>query len=186
MQSVETVQKAGGVKIVRLFESDEDLIEETARLYCEIWREPPWEEDFWTVEGVVDDIRRQLANQNAVLMIGINGKGVVGFTWGYEVSLSQACEMCGHEVSDRFPPGARPFYIDELAVASGKRERGLGYSLSLDCLSEARSHGLNCGFLRTDIGAIPAKRVYSKLGFEDSFLPDPKYPHRTYWFLKRL
>lgn len=186
MQSVETVKEAGNVRIVRLSLRDKELIRKTAELYCEIWREPPWNEDFWTVEGVIADIEKQFNNRNAVMMIGINGLGIVGFTWGYEVEIEEACSMCGHNISPRFINGARLFYIDELAVASRKRERGLGFRLTFDCLSEARQHGLTASFLRTDINAIPARKVYSKLGFKDSSLKDPEHPDRTYWFLDQI
>ena len=37
-----------------------DLLESWAKLYCEIWKEPPWNEDFWVPEKVAEDLTMEM------------------------------------------------------------------------------------------------------------------------------
>jgi len=71
-----------------------------AELYCEIWKEPPWNENFWTVERVMQDIQKELTRPNAVLFSATNDQGVVGFTWGYETTLSDLHRISEVSVSE--------------------------------------------------------------------------------------
>jgi len=61
---------------------DKKLLEKTARLYCEIWKEPPWNEYFWKQKEVLRDIQEQLKKEAAMLIVAVNKDKVIGFTWG--------------------------------------------------------------------------------------------------------
>ena len=174
------------VKIERLDVKKEEVLRKCAELYCQIWKEPPWNEDFWTVEGVIEDIKKQMERPHAVGFWALHGEEVVGFTWGYEVSKEDLRKISGVETLDvLFEKGDRVFYIDELGVAPLFRKRGVGEQLSKALIAVAQ--GL-CGIqrftLRTDIKAIAARKLYIKLGFKELSVRDAEHPERTYWVLE--
>jgi hypothetical protein len=41
------------------------MLKSAAKLYCQIWQEPPWNEDFWTVDGVIKDLDDQIQRPGA-------------------------------------------------------------------------------------------------------------------------
>ncbi|HMB66314.1 MAG TPA: GNAT family N-acetyltransferase [Patescibacteria group bacterium] len=164
-----------------------DLLEECASVYCRIWKEPPWNEDFWTVPGVMDDLRREMAKDGASGFLSLSEKErleVVGFTWGYRVDAQQLAELASNsEIKKFFDPGEVGFYIDELGVAPDYRERDIGKSLTKLLLGRALLQGVEKIFLRTDRKAVAARSVYSKLGFRELSLVDGVYDQRNYWAL---
>lgn|SRR3989344_8717958 len=183
-----------------------EMLQRIAQLYGEIWREPPWNEDFWTVEGVTSDIRKEMARPHGGMFVA-NGTrqihaselsddsagrkpypseeertSLVGFTWGYEVSQADLREISGTNGLDHlFSPGVRVFYVDELGVQRKWRNRGIGSGLSVALLEKARAEGLTLATLRTDMEAHPARAVYVKLGFTELKVQDASHEKRTYW-----
>lgn len=174
------------VEIKRLDLEKEKVLRKCAELYCQIWKEPPWNEDFWTVEGVIEDIKKQMKRPNAIGFLSLHGEEVVGFTWGYEVSKDNLREISGVEVLDvLFEKGNRVFYIDELGVASLFRKMGIGEQLSKSLIATVlNSCEIRRFTLRTDIKAIAARNLYIKLGFRDLSIRDAEHSTRTYWFLE--
>lgn len=174
------------VKIERLEVKNERVLRECAELYCEIWKEPPWNEDFWTVERVMKDIKQQMRRLNAIGFLAFCEGKVIGFTWGYEVSKKDLREISGVETLDvLFERGSRVFYIDELGVSSSFRRRGVGKQLSETLIATVRnSCEIRCFTLRTDIKAVAARNLYTKLGFSDLSIRDAEHSQRTYWFLE--
>jgi len=174
------------VEVERLDVKKEEVLRKCAELYCQIWKEPPWNEDFWTVEGVIEDIRKQMKRSNAVGFLALHREEVVGFTWGYEVSKEDLREISGVEALDvLFEKGNRVFYIDELGVASLFRKRRIGEQLSRSLITAVQNHCEIRRFtLRTDIKAIAARNLYIKLGFSDLSIRDAEHSKRTYWFLE--
>lgn len=174
------------VEVERLDVKNEEILRKCARLYCQIWKEPPWNEDFWTVEGVIEDIKKQMKQPNAVGFLALHRGEVVGFTWGYEVSKEDLREISGVEALDvLFKKGSRVFYIDELGVDSSFRKRGIGEQLSKVLIATARnSCEIRSFTLRTNIEAVAARNLYVKLGFRDLSIRDAEHSQRTYWFLE--
>ena len=165
----------------------EDFLEECASLYCQIWKEPPWNEDFWTIPGVKDDLQKEMAKDGATGFLSFSwGRKleVIGFTWGYRIDSYQLAEIASNpEVGKFFKTGEVAFYIDELGVSPGYRGRGIGKSLTGLLVGQALYQGVKKIFLRTDKKALAARRVYSDLGFRELSLADRSYEERNYWLL---
>ena len=173
------------VKIERLDMRNKELLEKCAKLYCEIWKEPPWSEDFWTIEGVIKDIRKQMKCSNAVGFLALYDGEVIGFTWGYEISKNDLQEISGVKSLDIIFENSRVFYIDELGVSPLFRNKGIGEQLSRTLLAAVRnSCEIRCFTLRTDIKAVAARNLYIKLGFSDLSIRDAEHSQRTYWFIE--
>ena len=58
-------------------------------MYKEIWKEPPWDEDFWTDELVDEDVKFALSQTDFAGKVATRKTEselfVVGFTWGYQL-----------------------------------------------------------------------------------------------------
>lgn len=165
----------------------EENCRKTAKLYCEIWKEPPWNEDFWKPEAVIKDLQEQMAKQNAIFLIATNETTeVIGFTWGYGINLAELSQMSGVPTSiwKKEIREKRLFYIDEFGVKGIYRGRGIGQRLVKELLKQISFSGINCITLRTNVLAIAAKIIYSKIGFKESAIHDAKHQNRTYWIKK--
>ncbi len=164
-----------------------DLLEECASVYCRIWKEPPWNENFWTVPGVMEDLRREMAKDGAAGFLSLSWSKrteVTGFSWGYRVNAEQLADLASDpEIKKFFNPGEMAFYIDELGVSPGYRDRGIGKSLTGLLVGQALYRRAGKIFLRTDKKAKAARSVYSDLGFRELDLMDGSYKERSYWLL---
>lgn len=176
------LQKSCGIEVVRLKPFDHEIIRATAELYCEVWKEPPWNEGFWKVDEVIADMLLQMKNKPAIFLVAICDNQIVGFTWGYEAEKELMRSICGSLILDQFFEKHKAcFYVDELATHIHFRYKGIGRKISLVLLGEARSIGQNRFILRTDVKAHAARSLYSKIGFKDLKITDANYPDRTYW-----
>jgi len=147
--------------IIKNLISEEDC-RRTAKLYCEIWKEPPWNEDFWKPEEVIRDLQEQMVKKNAIFLIATNGTTeIMGFTWGYEVSIAELSQISGIPVPtwEQETRRKRFFYIDEFGVKQTYRGRGIGQKLVQELLEQTSCSDINCVTLRTDVLAIPARKV---------------------------
>lgn len=164
-----------------------DILEECASLYCRIWQEPPWNEDFWTIPRVMDDLRKEMSKKGSAgfLSFSWNTKvEVIGFSWGYRVDSRQLAELASNpEMEKFFDLGDTAFYIDELGVSPGYRNSGVGKRLTALLIGQALYQRAGKIFLRTDKKAMAARSVYSDLGFRELDLADGAYKERNYWLL---
>lgn len=175
-----------GIKIVKanLDSGQEDLFKQCAKVYCQIWKEPPWNEDFWKPEQVIQDIKQELTMPDAQCLMAID-KSVIGFTWGYSVDKEVLRDISqGNKLDILFSNQVKVYYIDELGVSPGYRKMGIGGVLTSQLIKCAKSDGNSVIVLRTDKQAIAAKIVYTKLGFIEYPISDTRYPDRTYWVLE--
>ncbi len=166
---------------------DENVLQKTAELYCGIWQEAPWEEDFWKVSDVLQDMQTEFSKKsaNAFFIEDKESKKVIGFSWGYPVDKAQARDICGSDdLESLFKQEPLIFYIDELGVASACRGRGVGKILSKSLIAWATACGMRCIILRTDERALAARTLYSELGFKELAVVDVQYSNRTYWNLQ--
>lgn len=166
-----------------------ELLQKCARLYCEIWREPPWNENFWKPSDVAEDIVREINRPSGKCFLATDktfqDNEVIGFTWGYMVDNEYFQQALKSFPSEKFYQSlGKTFYIDELGVDSRFRKSGIGEILSRKLITHAKEAGANTVILRTDEKAMPARKLYAKIGFEESPVRDKKYPGRTYWVLR--
>ncbi|NTW22772.1 GNAT family N-acetyltransferase [Candidatus Falkowbacteria bacterium] len=164
---------------------DNTILDKCANLYCGIWREPPWNEDFWKPQEVKQDIIRDSAKEAGDCLIAVIGTDrVAGFTWGYMAPDNYLDEISG---SDYFTSSGKftetTFYVDELGVDAGCRGHGVGKRLTRALIDHAAISGARSLVLRTDEKAFAARALYAKLGFVEIPVRDAKYPTRTYWHL---
>jgi len=160
-----------------------------ARLYCQIWKEPPWNEDFWTVEGVMNDLEEQSQKPNAIVLATTNGnQEIIGFTSGYEINIVDISEISGipRETWENIIGGDNLFYIDEFGVKKDYRKHGVGGILVQRLLEEIAKRNIRSITLRTDISAIPARKVYSVAGFKELPLRDVAHKDRSYWLKRQI
>lgn len=202
--------KSGEVRTVSLDNITMPILSDMAKLYCEIWKEPPWNEDFWKPIDVMCDVIRETHMSQARCFMathtrflynferynyenGISAErpseqertSVIGFTWGYSVSREDLREISGGNLlGSIFGNGKSVYYIDELGVSLNFRKYGIGKRLSTLLLEEAFSMGFRKVVLRTHKEAEEAIRLYKSLGFRDLTIEDEKYPNRTYWILE--
>lgn len=181
-----------------------------ANLYCNIWKESPWNEDFWKTDEVLVEMKNQLAKRGAEGILALYERElyyyeyenhhdlfslperpdqdqllvVVGFTWGYRITRSMARQISGSKLlDDVFKRKGPVYYIDELGVASEFRDKKIGWGLTTRFI-ENTELGSKAFLLRTDKKAEAARALYFKLGFKDLQIEDNFYPDRTYWLLE--
>lgn len=160
------------------------LLVSWSKLYCEIWKEPPWNEDFWQPENVAEDLSREMQYPDAVGFLAVDRGRVVGFTHGYSVSRDELRIIAGNGLLDHlFEKNERVYYVDELGVAASHRGRRISLRLTSPLIEHARKCGVGGVTLRTDVEATAARHVYRELGFTELSIRDAVHPSRTYWFL---
>jgi ribosomal protein S18 acetylase RimI-like enzyme len=186
------------------------LLEKCVKLYCDIWKEPPRNEFFWSPREVLVDMWRQFQKPGAGSFFAISVTGepeelnyqerydfkrklakadglnveIVGFSWGYLVSRGDLRDISGGDKLDHlFEIDQKIFYIDELGVGSSFRKRGIGELLTQKLIDYFRNQGANVITLRTERKAIAARALYQKLGFQELPIKDAKHQDRTYWKL---
>ena len=149
---------------VRLFP---DLI----ALYRSAYSGAPYFELF-TEEEVKHLLVELMGKREIALYVAITKDGeIAGFTWGYGLSPDEeiarqleGLEELPEELRSAIK-GSRAAYIAELAVDSRFRNRGIGTKLVSDIVEDFRRRGFTHVVVRTNVGNIPAKRIYEKLGF---------------------
>jgi ribosomal protein S18 acetylase RimI-like enzyme len=166
------------------------LLTSCAELYCQIWKEPPWNENFWQVQDVekkiVEAVSKSgsiafLATENSLLALSLK---VIGFTWAFPVTASELAVIAGHEQLNLvFEQATKVLYLAELGVGSAYRKHSFGLTMTKDLISQAKRMGWELIILRTDIEAVSARRLYSRLGFQEMPVNDTSHPTRTYWSL---
>ena len=187
LDSFDLERKDKEMEIIKICNQNgnKELLKKVAKLYCEIWKEPPWNEHFWKQDEVLKDIQEQLKKEEAILIAAANKNEVIGFTWGYCVDKKGINALSSNNLLEHLFDSARlVFYIDEIGVEQKHRKSGIGGKITKDIISQTSKKGINCWCLRTHIEAKPAHRLYGHLGFKDLKIKDGKYPDRTYWMLE--
>ncbi len=139
----------------------------TPQKYCEQCEKPLVLREFWSFGEIEKDLVSGLSQKNPIALVADNGKGLTGFTWGYQLPLEKFPCLAGKvqkEVS----------YMDEIAVRGNRREKGIGTALGLRYLETAKQQGMLEVVLRTDERNKASMALFRKLGFRD--IPDPSSP----------
>jgi len=88
-----------------------ELLVRWAECYCEIWKEAPWNEDFWRPEVVIEDFREEMKNPDAIAFLAVREGSVCGFTHGYSVDREGLRSIAGNSLLDcLFEQTERAFY----------------------------------------------------------------------------
>lgn len=160
------------------------LLQQWAECYCQIWKEAPWNEDFWRPESVINDFKIEMRKPDATAFLAVSDGLVVGFTHGYSVDKAELRSIAGNSLLDGlFVKADKAFYVDELGVSAESRGKRISFDLTHALLDAVRASGLSVVVLRTDTKAYTARHVYAKLGFTELNVHDVAYPDRTYWSL---
>lgn len=165
------------------WEKEENVLLEVAGIYCRVWEEPPWNEDFWTVDKVIQDLHKELMKPNAVLLYATEKGEIAGFTWGYEVSAVELSDISGVFGSqwEKIVGEKRSFYIDELGVDRKYRQCGFGLSMTQELIKKITDLNIDYVTLRTNTEAVAARNLYKKTGFQELSINDAEHLDRTYW-----
>lgn len=162
------------------------LMEEVAKLYSEIFREAPWNENFTQAEAM-EIMVEQFNRPQALAIAALIDEKVRGFTWVYEIFQSDLKENTRHPLalSFLFKGGKRVFYFQEVGVKTDFRRQGIGERLTQEILERAKNLDADVMVLSTNREALPALQMFSRLGFRDSgIVRPPKELGRTYWILR--
>jgi ribosomal protein S18 acetylase RimI-like enzyme len=163
----------------------EEEILQAAKLYGDVWREWPWLENQWDSGAVAQEIRAVAEKSDAICFLSKLATEVVAFSWGYFVVQDQLRKISGSTDLDYiFENNVRVFYVSELGVGMAHRREGAGADLTEKVIESAIRQGASMFILRTDIKALPARSLYSKLGFVELSINDQKHQFRTYWLKK--
>ena len=163
----------------------EKEILQAAKLYGDVWREWPWLENQWDSDTVAQEIMTVAEKSDAICFFSKLATEVVAFSWGYFVTQEQLGKISGSsDLVYIFENNNRVFYVSELGVDIAHRREGAGADLTEKLIESAIRQGASMFILRTDIKALPARSLYSKLGFVELPINDQRYQFRTYWLKK--
>lgn len=169
-------------RIIELTPSDVEA-DDMFDLYCRIWREEPWNEDFWTPAKVRADLETALKQSSAICLAALIGEAVTGFCWGFDVEPGQLRYIAGHDYFDTLY-GRRIFYLAELGVERKCRGNRIGKKLTAAIINFAKNARREIIILRTDKNAQAAQALYKSFGFVPLMIPDARHQSRLYWALK--
>lgn len=163
-----------------------ELMRQVAELYCQIFSEKPWHENFDT-EQVLKTMTEHFNKPGAEALTFVENRTPIGFAWMYEISGGDLKEGTRYPraLDFLFKDGKRVFYFQEVGVKEGSRRQGIGERLVRELLRRAKERGANFVILSTSRKATPIRSMIQKIGFRDSGItrPPPELD-RTYWFFE--
>ena len=158
----------------------DDQILSAAELYCRIWKEEPWKED-WTIDRATEKLVNILKHNNSLLMFGVLENKVCGFAGGKSISQKDLDERTKKSLADIITSDDI-YSIAEIGVDSSYRGQGLGKKLLGELIDQVIAKNKDAKFvLHTDIKAESAKRLYESLGFKHTDIMDSSLQTHTYW-----
>lgn len=85
---------------------------------------------YWPTERVLRDFYREMGKKDAVCLVARTQEIVVGFAWGYEIGMDESTSAhLGAPDLHLVRSGTFP-YLDEVAVCSSHRRKGIGELLT--------------------------------------------------------
>lgn len=172
------------MEIIELI-GNRNLIEKTAALYCQVFGEEPWYDDF-IPEEVMAVMEVQFNYPNAIAFVAVEEGEMVGFIWLYEFFQNDLKEgtRFSPQLEFLFKGGRRVFYFQEIGVKKECRRQGIGKKLGEVVLTKVREIGVSSVVLSTHCNAEAARGLFFHLGFRNSgIVRPPKELSRTYWIL---
>jgi len=163
-----------GVNIRNYRESDSQQIIE---IYQAVFAEPPWNET-WTSEQVLEDLDFARLQVAPIVLVAEQESRLVGMIWGYKIPLEKFPFLKG-----RISPNAS--YMDEIAVASPMRGKGIAKNLGREFERISREQRTPEIVLRTDERNVASMALFRSLGYNLLGIRDPEFYYRQY-FAKNL
>lgn len=127
--------------------------------------------DYWPSEVIEHDIRKELSLPNATCWLALADGKVIGFCWGYSLTLAEleaklgtACANAFHASFNGTP---RVAYQDEIGVIAPYRGRHIASKLFQLRLQDFLAQGLTVGTVRTK--TLPPSVTYlwfNRLGYQ--------------------
>jgi len=126
------------MKIVRFgLTTTTELVQSLVDCYREVFRAPPWNEDWWTDSLVMDELE-QYDNRWSASVVALDDSGrVVGFHWGAAYEASELQNELGLNVPSL---SGTVLYQKDLGVLEEFRRHGLAKSMINPLLNEL--HGI--------------------------------------------
>lgn len=126
--------------------------------------------DFWSREQVISDIYHEITPE-ASCWLAMDNDRVIGFCWGYPITISNLESKLGLSFGANFEYGKfNPFaYQDELGVLSAYRGQKIAKAMIVRRLDDFLAQGLNIGIVRTRQGPEPSDTFLwytEKLGYK--------------------
>ncbi|MEU4420320.1 GNAT family N-acetyltransferase [Actinoplanes sp. NPDC024001] len=136
-------------------------LEELARIYAEVYAEPPYDSgELWSEAAFVDRTRRQAVRNGFAFYAALVDRQVAGFSFG--LPLAEGVWWSGDATE---PPAdlraASKFAVIELIVRRRWRGMGIGHRL-LDRLLADRTEQFA---ILTAMPAAPARQMYERWGW---------------------
>lgn len=137
------------------------------KCYKEVFAAHPWNEDWWTDELVLEVIERYAGN-NAVIILALLDKDVVGFAWGavwHNKDLSNEVK-----ININLPEENTLLYVKDIGVKMSCRGQGLAKKLLSLLLQELNKKNETASFVLARTLAVPFPSVvyrwFPKIGFK--------------------
>lgn len=126
--------------------------------------------DFWTREQVTYDLYHEITPE-ASCWLAIDTDKVVGFCWGYPITIHTLEEKLGVPFNDTlgYDPSSLVTYQDEVGVLSNYRGRKIAKTMFRHRLNDFLEQGLEVGIVRTKQYPEPSQTFLwytNKLGYE--------------------
>lgn len=128
---------------------------------------------FWSSEEIGADLHYAQTQENPLVLVSETNGELTGFSWGYTLPLEKFPFLKGNVP-------ARAQYMDEIAVRSDRRKKGIGKALGTAYLKRIQERGLPEVILRTDERNESSMSLFKSLGFSSTGIYDPDYPTRLY------
>lgn len=128
--------------------------------------------DFWSKESVASDLRHEITSESSC-WLAMNGDDIVGFCWGYPITVINLEKKLGISFSDRLKINPKNngliAYQDEVGVLSTYRGHKIAKMMISRRLKDFISQGLKIGIVRTRQSPDPSETFLwytGKLGYE--------------------
>lgn len=125
--------------------------------------------DFWPREHVTHDLQTEIT-ENASCWLAMDGEKVIGFCWGYPITITKLVSKLGIPVDDSLQADRNGLvaYQDEVGVRTSYRGNKIAKTMVLRRLDDFISQGLQFGIVRTRKTPEPSVTFSwytTKLGF---------------------
>ncbi len=124
-------------------------------------------QEFWSQEQISSDLEHEIT-MNTSCWIAMDGEKVIGFCWGYPITISDLEKKLGITLNSRSETEQLIAYQDEVGVLSEFRNRKIAKTMVRKRLNDFEKQGLLYGIVRTR--ELPESSQtflwYKNLGYE--------------------
>lgn len=117
-------------------------------------------EEYWPQDKIIHDFCREMNRPDAICFVAEDNNNVVGFAWGYMVSMCKKTSSRLHAPSLDSIVNGDVFYLDEIAVIPTYQGRGIGKQMM-----EKITPKYKTSLLRT-LASSPMQRLARSMGWQ--------------------